>query len=48
LAREKPGQTLQATAPVHEARTRLVSDDQKNSWNGREHFGADDPDNFFP
>ena len=39
LAHEKPGQTLQATALVHEAYLRLVgSDDQK--WNSRGHFFA--------
>ena len=39
LAREKPGQTLQATAPVHEAYFRLVgSDDQQ--WDSRGHFFA--------
>jgi len=39
LAREKPGQTLQATALVHEAYLRLVTtgDDQ---WQGRRHFFA--------
>jgi RNA polymerase sigma factor (TIGR02999 family) len=37
LAQEKPGQTLQATALVHEAYLRLVGDpDQK--WNGARHF----------
>lgn len=38
LADEKPGQTLQATALVHEAYLRLVGDGQKNGWNGRGHF----------
>ena len=38
LAQEKPGQTLQATALVHEAYLRLVGDEQ--SWNGRGHFFA--------
>lgn len=39
LARESPGQTLQATALVHEAYIRLVgSSDQ--SWEGRRHFFA--------
>lgn len=37
LASEKPGQTLQATALVHEAYLRLVGDDS-NNWNGRGHF----------
>jgi RNA polymerase sigma factor (TIGR02999 family) len=41
LAREKPGQTLQATALVHEAYLRLVgSDKQGESWNSRGHFFA--------
>lgn len=41
LAQEKPGQTLQATALVHEAWLRLVSSDQAASaprWEGRRHF----------
>jgi RNA polymerase sigma factor (TIGR02999 family) len=38
LAQEKPGQTLQATALVHEAYLRLVGDEQP--WNGRGHFFA--------
>lgn len=37
LAHEKPGQTLQATALVHEAYVRLVSG-QQGEWNGRGHF----------
>ena len=37
LAQEKPGQTLQATALVHEAYVRLV-DDAKSHWNSRGHF----------
>jgi RNA polymerase sigma factor (TIGR02999 family) len=37
LAHEKPGQTLQATALVHEAYLRLVYDGGAQ-WNGREHF----------
>jgi RNA polymerase sigma factor (TIGR02999 family) len=40
LAREAPGQTLQATALVHEAYLRLVGDDQSQRWNGRGHFFA--------
>jgi RNA polymerase sigma factor (TIGR02999 family) len=40
LAREKPGQTLQATALVHEAYLRLVGDGQPRDWNGRGHFFA--------
>jgi RNA polymerase sigma factor (TIGR02999 family) len=38
LAQEKPGQTLQATALVHEAYLRLV--DQAQSWDSRGHFFA--------
>jgi RNA polymerase sigma factor (TIGR02999 family) len=38
LAREKPGQTLQATALVHEAYLRLVGDGATNEWKGRTHF----------
>src|SRR5206468_3934901 len=40
LAQEKPGQTLQATALVHEAYLRLVDTDQDRHWNGRGHFFA--------
>jgi RNA polymerase sigma factor (TIGR02999 family) len=40
LAREKPGQTLQATALVHEAYLRLVDVDQAQLWNSRGHFFA--------
>jgi RNA polymerase sigma factor (TIGR02999 family) len=40
LAQEKPGQTLQATALVHEAYLRLVGDGQPRDWNGRGHFFA--------
>jgi RNA polymerase sigma factor (TIGR02999 family) len=40
LAQEKPGQTLQATALVHEAYLRLVNTDEAQSWNGRGHFFA--------
>src|SRR5215831_18241781 len=40
LADEKPGQTLQATALVHEAYLRLVGDGQPADWNGRGHFFA--------
>jgi RNA polymerase sigma factor (TIGR02999 family) len=39
LAREKPGQTLQATALVHEAYLRLVGSEGPG-WNGRGHFFA--------
>lgn len=38
LSNEKPGQTLQATALVHEAYLRLVGKDKPPSWNGRGHF----------
>src|SRR5918996_5696064 len=40
LAAEKPGQTLQATALVHEAYLRLVGGEQPRDWNGRGHFFA--------
>lgn len=40
LAHEKPGQTLQATALVHEAYIRLVNDDKAQNWNSRRHFFA--------
>src|SRR5437867_2345793 len=40
LAREKPGQTLQATALVHEAYLRLVDVEQAQHWNSRGHFFA--------
>lgn len=38
LARERPGQTLQPTALVHEAWLRLVGGDAGRVWNGRAHF----------
>ena len=38
LAQEKPGQTLSATALVHEAYLRLVGPDGARQWNGRVHF----------
>lgn len=38
LAAEKPGQTLQPTALVHEAYLRLVGADAGSRWNGRGHF----------
>ncbi len=38
LARESPGQTLQATALVHEAYLRLVDPNDAKPWNGRRHF----------
>jgi len=37
LAQEKPGQTLQATALVHEAWLRVAAD-ERAEWNGRGHF----------
>ena len=40
LGREKPGQTLQATALVHEAYLRLVDADEAQRWNSRGHFFA--------
>jgi RNA polymerase sigma factor (TIGR02999 family) len=38
LANEKPGQTLQATALVHEAFIRLVDVEKPQDWNSRGHF----------
>jgi len=40
LAQEKPGQTLQATALVHEAYLRLVGADPEQPWDNRGHFFA--------
>src|SRR5262245_7201922 len=40
LAREAPGQTLEATALVHEAYLRLVDVEQAQHWNSRGHFFA--------
>jgi len=40
LAEEKPGQTLQPTALVHEAYVRLVGGGQPQDWNGKGHFFA--------
>jgi RNA polymerase sigma factor (TIGR02999 family) len=40
LADERPGQTLQPTALVHEAYVRLVGGQQPQDWNGRGHFFA--------
>ncbi len=40
LALEKPGQTLQATALVHEAYLRLVGPDQSRSYKDQIHFFA--------
>jgi RNA polymerase sigma factor (TIGR02999 family) len=38
LAQETPGQTLQATALVHEAYLRIVEPEAARHWNGRTHF----------
>jgi RNA polymerase sigma factor (TIGR02999 family) len=38
LAQEKPGQTLQATALVHDAYIRLVDVERAQHWNSRGHF----------
>ncbi len=40
MAQEKPGQTLQATALVHEAYLRLVDVEKAQNWNSRGHFFA--------
>src|SRR5881227_3404294 len=40
MAHEAPGQTLQATALVHEAYLRLVDVEKAQQWNGRGHFFA--------
>jgi RNA polymerase sigma factor (TIGR02999 family) len=40
LAQEKPGQTLQATALVHEAYLRLVGSETVQRWDSRGHFFA--------
>ena len=40
MAQENPGQTLQATALVHEAYIRLVDVDQPQHWDSRGHFFA--------
>jgi RNA polymerase sigma factor (TIGR02999 family) len=40
MAQEAPGQTLQATALVHEAYLRLVDVEQAHQWNSRGHFFA--------
>jgi RNA polymerase sigma factor (TIGR02999 family) len=40
LAQEKPGQTLQATALVHEAYLRLVGEEKAQRWDSRGHFFA--------
>jgi RNA polymerase sigma factor (TIGR02999 family) len=38
MARETPGQTLDATGLVHEAYVRLVDTEQAQHWNSRGHF----------
>jgi hypothetical protein len=40
MAQEKPGQTLQATALVHEAYLRLVNVEKAQRWDSRGHFFA--------
>jgi RNA polymerase sigma factor (TIGR02999 family) len=40
MAQEKPGQTLEATALVHEAYVRLVDTEEAQHWNSRGHFFA--------
>jgi RNA polymerase sigma factor (TIGR02999 family) len=40
MRQEKPGQTLEATALVHEAYLRLVGDSAATHWNSRGHFFA--------
>ena len=40
MAQEKPGQTLQATALVHEAYLRLIDTSQVQHWNSQGHFFA--------
>ena len=40
LSKEKPGQTLQATALVHEAYLRLVDNSKTQHWDSRRHFFA--------
>ena len=40
LAHEQPGQTLQATALVHEAYLRLLGGERTQGWDGRRHFFA--------
>jgi RNA polymerase sigma factor (TIGR02999 family) len=40
MAQERPGQTLEATALVHEAYVRLVDVDRVQHWNSRGHFFA--------
>jgi RNA polymerase sigma factor (TIGR02999 family) len=38
MAQEKPGQTLQATALVHEAWLRMAGAEEQKAWNSRGHF----------
>jgi len=40
LIQEKPGQTLEATALVHEAYLRLVDTEKAQHWHSRGHFFA--------
>src|SRR6266536_1619572 len=40
LAQERPGQTLEATALVHEAYLRLVGTTEEPHWHNRRHFFA--------
>jgi RNA polymerase sigma factor (TIGR02999 family) len=40
LCQEKPGQTLQATALVHEAYLRLIGGEPSRQWQGQGHFFA--------
>ena len=40
MAQENPGQTLQATALVHEAYLRVANSDEMRPWNSRGHFFA--------
>src|ERR1043166_9710556 len=40
LVREAPGQTIEATALVHEAYLRLVNVEQAQHWDSRGHFFA--------
>lgn len=40
MSHEKPGQTLQATALVHEAYVRLVQGEEPHGWDSRGHFFA--------
>src|SRR5262245_12880536 len=40
MAQEQPGQTLQATALVHEAYLRLVDVERRQQWDNRGHFFA--------